>query len=428
MTRSASLGALVLTLGALLANPAAADPLALLGAAGRERGMADAGSATVGGPAALSLNPAGLAAAYRPRITFDLLLGDPRLDGDEGPLPAASLRLLGLGGSVPLELAGLRLGLGLDWHRASDGFARWEGGGEADPQIPILDLGQRQGSLRLGVALDFGGLRLGLGTSLRPATELRTEARADSEDTLQQDSVLRVEPELSPLLGLQWEAGPWALGLTFAGAERATLRRSLSLRVLGPAAEEGLLEHESEWLSQESPWHLTLGLALRPVPFLLLAADLEFARWSELGSPGPQSSTVTEWPGGPAVTAAPQRSDPNYGDTLSPRLGAELELRVHPALELAVRGGYRYEPSPLPPQTGSSTLLDAPRHTLALGLGLGLPRLAAHTGIRPSLDLALRWLLLEGRAGDKDYSALSPWEQGFGGSVLAFGLTLGVRF
>jgi hypothetical protein len=59
---------------------------------------------------------------------------------------------------------------------------------------------------------------------------------------------------------------------------------------------------------------------------------------------------------------------PRFDDVLDVRVGAEWTPL--PALDL--RGGYAYEPTPVPPQSRETNLFDADRHVIAIGAGLRL--------------------------------------------------------
>jgi hypothetical protein len=63
-----------------------------------------------------------------------------------------------------------------------------------------------------------------------------------------------------------------------------------------------------------------------------------------------------------------------YRDALSARLGGELTIALAEKRAL-LRAGYGFESSPIPArQPGVTNLLDGPKHTLAVGAGLALPR------------------------------------------------------
>ncbi len=99
------------------------------------------------------------------------------------------------------------------------------------------------------------------------------------------------------------------------------------------------------------PMVATLGAGVRPLPTLLLAADLQWIGWS--GVLGPQSSLRLGW-----------------RDQVIGKLGAQLELAG-----LLLRAGLDYGPTPVDPNLAFDMMLPAIAEThLALGLGAPLGR------------------------------------------------------
>jgi len=112
-----------------------------------------------------------------------------------------------------------------------------------------------------------------------------------------------------------------------------------------------------------------------------ISGDLTWARWSQY--PGPFVFVEGELPlvGGlkgdfPVVP---------YSDTLSLRIGSEGVISGTPTVDgIWLRGGYKYETSPIPSvQSGTTNLLDGPKHILGSGIGFDLPEFS---GYKPRLD------------------------------------------
>src|SRR5262249_13798392 len=98
-----------------------------------------------------------------------------------------------------------------------------------------------------------------------------------------------------------------------------------------------------------------------------LSLDGGYLRWSAWRGPYVAVSSVLPIAGPFEVTppAVP------YNDILSVRAG----LLWRATETFTVRAGGGYEPSPIPDQSGVTTLIDANKITLAAGAGLELPRL-----------------------------------------------------
>lgn len=115
-----------------------------------------------------------------------------------------------------------------------------------------------------------------------------------------------------------------------------------------------------------TPHTFVLGQAWHP-GVVDLSLDLQYARWS--GYPGPFVAVDSNLPlVGPLAGVLPEVP---WKDTFGARLGAEGHLPGD-RVDLTLRGGYGFETSPVPAsQPGTTNLLDGPKHTLAIGLGLG---------------------------------------------------------
>jgi long-chain fatty acid transport protein len=115
------------------------------------------------------------------------------------------------------------------------------------------------------------------------------------------------------------------------------------------------------------------GIAYRPIDKLEIEADVVWTEWSKLQSlnlvvpaPPSQSGTMT--------ISSPQ----NYTNTTSVRAGAEYAF---PAIGLAVRAGYIYDPTPVPSTTLTAILPDMNRNDVCLGASKWFGEYAAHLGL-----------------------------------------------
>ncbi|MEW6367095.1 MAG: outer membrane protein transport protein [Acidobacteriota bacterium] len=109
------------------------------------------------------------------------------------------------------------------------------------------------------------------------------------------------------------------------------------------------------------PKFLTIGVAFKPAEKFTLETDIDWYGWS-----GAKEIPlhIDKAPGNPSVpynTAMPQ----DYDDSWLWRIGTEYKLSE----AVALRGGYIYDPSPVPDETLDPTLPDANRHDVALGVG-----------------------------------------------------------
>ena len=97
----------------------------------------------------------------------------------------------------------------------------------------------------------------------------------------------------------------------------------------------------------------------------------------------------------------------NFSDRVVPRLGVEGYALRTVDLEVAVRGGFFYEQTPVPDQTGISNLLDNDRWVFSAGAGLSLINLRPLIDGFLSFDLHLTYGFLPERITRKA-SAVDP--------------------
>ncbi|MBI2891264.1 MAG: TonB-dependent receptor [Nitrospirae bacterium] len=91
--------------------------------------------------------------------------------------------------------------------------------------------------------------------------------------------------------------------------------------------------------------------------------------------------------------------DYGFKDTFVPRVG--VEYRPHP--DWAIRGGYGFEPSPVPPQSGEINVLWPDEHVISTGLGIRSGEvLGPGKSFRLDLHTQLRYLPAESSTKSED--------------------------
>jgi long-chain fatty acid transport protein len=108
------------------------------------------------------------------------------------------------------------------------------------------------------------------------------------------------------------------------------------------------------------PQSVLAGVAGRPVPELELEFNLQWVDWTSF------DTQVIDLPDG-SQSITPR----NWDDKMTLRFGAEYWIRP---LGLSVRGGYAYDPTPIPDETLGFAPPDANRNNLYLGGSYGLPK------------------------------------------------------
>ena len=129
-----------------------------------------------------------------------------------------------------------------------------------------------------------------------------------------------------------------------------------------------------EAINLYQPQRFTWGVSYAFTPRLLAALDLSYNRWSEIPDPNLKTSFNFVFPIFPVKFAETESFQPNFKDTLSTALGVQYQVKASDALDIFLRFGYSFEPSPVPLQTGVTNYLDGDKHILAFSPEIRLKR------------------------------------------------------
>jgi len=207
--------------------------------------------------------------------------------------------------------------------------------------------------------------------------------------TLQRDA----QTEIAPQIGLLFKPlDKLSFGLNFLD-EVATSQK-------GPFILEGTFSTSGtiEMYSFNRPRKVDFGVAYEPNQASTLSFDLCWLNWSRFKD---------FWHKTP---------EPKFKDTFVPHLGIEYL----PIPRLAVRGGYYYEMSPVPDQTGTSNYIDNNKHVISLGAGWTTEPRSTFPNKPISIEGHFQWQLLEQREFYKGFSS--------GGYMFNTGLSLTVHY
>ncbi|RYE88311.1 MAG: hypothetical protein EOO75_13420, partial [Myxococcales bacterium] len=376
---------------ALLAGgEALASPLPTYGFGSRETSLASAATAVSEGPAAVFYNPAGLAHATGLTLQAGYLHVRQRLQIGGRDTGVDPVKGLNLGLVAPGRIAGIPFAFGLAVHLPDERLSRVRTLRQEIPRWELYD--NRAQILFLAVAASVRPLPwLSLGGGVAFLSSTRGNFGITGEANLREptDSPLRheVDADLTavriPLLGVRVEPHRrLSVGLTYRGESKLDLRIDADIRGQVDTGIGGLKIPVTYTLSSRSfdafqPRQVALGTRFSATDALRLSLDFVWTNWSSYQSA--TSRTVTDLqidttlnlaiPPNPKPTVV---RDPQFRDRLVPRLGAEWSPWVRPAAAVAVRAGYAYELSPVPPQNALTNFVDGDRHTLATGAGVKL--------------------------------------------------------
>jgi long-subunit fatty acid transport protein len=163
-----------------------------------------------------------------------------------------------------------------------------------------------------------------------------------------------------------------------------------------------------------APQQFSLGVEWEISPEWSVAADLTWSDWSEYSGPYSLLTVQPETTSGVSVQPHP-RIDAR--DTVTPSFGVEFR----PSAAWTIRGGYRYRPSPIPEQDGSTNLVDSNSHMLSMGVAFRVSRTVL-------LETYFQWHLLEGQSVRESDSSANPKEWEMEGAVILAGFGIRLYF
>lgn len=402
-------------------------------------------------------NPAGMAEAPGIELTIGYMNNWQNLRINDVDNDVAGVHGLVGGLVAPGEVFGMRIAFGVALHLPDDGLSYLKARRQGVPRWELYDARQQLLYLAANLAIaPFDWLSLGGGIGYLSATRgsFQIRGRADVISPFDSELQHEVDADLTavryPQAGARVRLEDWgALAVTYRG--KSDLDLNLDARLEGIVDFAGievplLYELEAATIAAFTPQQVVLGISFQRIQGLRANFDVTWVNWSQYESPtakitaklaaDPPPGTPVDLPGSPAPT---QVVPPDFRDRLVPRVGVEglalalgAERQIHGArrhlFELLVRGGYAYEASPVPDQTGLTNLIDADRHTVTAGFGLSLN--APGEVLPGSLVLDLHGLLslLPEREVRKDSPADFVGDYRAGGNIIGLGATMGVVF
>ena len=373
---------------------ARANPADSYGLGARAPAMGSAYAAVADDTAAGYYNPAGLARSTDLRIDLGYQLARPVLNVSGQPQDLMDSRGLTVGILLPGRLLGLRFAFGVTLFLPDQQATRIRVLSFDRPRLQLYENRAQRMFFAANLALHiYRGLYIGGGLTFMSRSKgvvyLRGRvALSDPEESALESSVdVNLLAIRYPQVGLLFEA---TRNLSFALVYRHKFLLELEqgFNINGDVADAGKdplikdarFNEVAYSVDLFQPWQIIAGVAAR-FASVLVSFDLTYSRWSE--QPPPAARITLEVDVGrfnDLVKLAPSRPypDPGFFDTLMPAVGVEwraLQNAASGRLAVDLRGGYRYEPSPVPEQDGESSFGDSDRHIISLGLGFELSRL-----------------------------------------------------
>ena len=376
------------------AGAARANPMDAFGVGSRATAMGGAATAASEDSSANYYNPAGLVRGRDLRIDIGYRYAQPllRMNGRDVGVDASRGFLIGL--VAPGHIGAFRFAFGASLWLPDQRLTRVRSLPFDQPRFVMFDNRPQRLYLAANLAIQIvPGLYIGGGLTFmsRTAGQLFLKGSVAVSDPDASSLVSKIDVDLQavryPQAGILWEPTPWlSVGVTYRHSfvlnldQQFRIDGSIGNPGLAPVVESGYFAAHSVSTDLFQPWQLTGGAALQLKRTLLVTFDLTFARWSEF--PIPAANLTLGLDVGiynDRVMLPPSRSYPSSGfhDIVIPRAGIEWRAWEWSKVAIDLRGGYSYEPTPVPEQSGESNFADSDKHTFSVGAGVELRNLTA---------------------------------------------------
>jgi long-subunit fatty acid transport protein len=431
----------------LFAGVAHAGPAETFGYGSRSTALGGAVSADATDASANYYNPAGLASAKG--LTFDVgylrTLYNLRMNGKDNHVDPLRGIIFGL--VAPGEIGKIPFAFGVGLHLPDDRVFRVRSLDQEQPRWEMYDNRPQRIFLSANLAIKpFKWLEIGAGMVFLAATRARLDITGQFQVSNPKESELRheVDADLTsiryPQVGVRVHASD---KLRFAAVYRGEFQLTLDIaaRLDVEAKALGLSVPLLTYITTNSvnaflPQQAVLGTSFDPHDRWTIDFDLTWINWSAYKSPVTAVNATTKFdpPEGFPPSLVPEKPaptvviPPNFRDRFVPRLGIESRLPLGGGHTFALRAGYFFESSPIPPQTGGTNFVDADRHGISAGLGLRLHDIAAEIPGDVKLDVHAQYSHLPTRLTQKSSAANPIGDYRAGGSMWSLGFTTGLVF
>lgn len=396
--------ALLLTL--LTSRLASANALDTFGFGARSEAMAGAQAADARGWAASHHNPANVALADRPEaaLGYGGAVMGLRLNGSDAQVTPA--RGISFGVALPIKLRSWTIALGFALYMPDQFVVRIQLVPASEPHFVLLD-----NNIQHIVVTPLLAIRPTRWLALGAGATLLADAAGNGVDfdvgVVNQQKVGQASLDVSlpiraaPVVGLSILPRPW---LRFGASYRGELDLNLKLDIVAHVDIAGVITGDTlislRAINFYTPHKVALGVAADLRNDLTLSAEVDWLGWSHFHGALPDLNVALALSISPALVSA-RFPNPKFSDVWTPRIGLEWRRDLKEWLGFALRFGYAFEKSPVPPQTGLTSFADNDRHIVALGAGLELRKTRFIRGPL-KLDVAMQFHELVGRSTVKD--------------------------
>ncbi|MDB4969163.1 MAG: long-chain fatty acid transport protein [Myxococcales bacterium] len=390
-------------------------------------------------------NPAGLVHGRDLRIDIGYRYAQPilRMNGRDVGVDAS--RGFQIGIVAPGSIGPFRFAFGASLWLPDQRLTRVRSLPFDQPRFVLFDNRTQRLYMAANIAIQIvPGLYVGGGLTFmsRTAGQLFLKGDVAVSDPDASSLVSRIDVDLVavryPQLGVLWEPTPWlSIGVTYRHSFVLSLDQQFRIDGnignpgLPPVVESGYFAARSQSLDLFQPWQLTAGGALKLKRTILLTFDLTFARWSEFPIPASNLTLgldIGAYNDRVMLPGARSYAESGFHDIVIPRAGVEWRAWERPKMAVDVRGGYSYEPTPVPEQIGESSFADSDKHSFSVGAGLELSRITSILPKPLAIDVHAAVTYLPERASHKVDPLDHTGDFVADGVVVQIGLMMRSRF
>ena len=434
--------ALLLTAAALLGGTTAlANPMDVFGAGARATAMSGAFAGVADDGSAAYYNPAGLAQITRFQFEAGYMFAQPRLrlnGRDNGVDPNKGTYFAFFGSQ---KIAGHRLTAGVDLFFPDQHVLRFLMLPNSNPRFSLYYNDNHALAVYVCGGLEvLRWLYVGAGINYIGGNKGGVDFQINEKDPSRGSLKSDIDNMITPLAGVMFLPHPSVrIGLTYRHPTEVEL--NLPNRIVIPEItifgnnpiaiiQKSVVALLTTAYSHFSPRQVEFGISWRITDRAMVSADLTWFQWSAMRNPSP--FTTIKITGGFAEifpqTLSVKVPNPGLRDNVVPAVGAETVPLVSHHLDLLLRAGYAYRPTPVPSQGGEMNFVDANTHIFSAGLGLNLKEVAKILTRPISLDFYFQAHYLEPRTFVKTSLSDAVGDYRATGEVYGGGAVLTLRF
>ncbi|MBR57441.1 MAG: hypothetical protein CMH54_05205 [Myxococcales bacterium] len=426
---------------------AQANPLDSFGIGARSIALGGAATAAGDDSSVNYYNPALLTKITGLQVDVGYVHMKPRLTLNGGDLDVDRHSGLQIGVVLPRKIADRTLAVSVGMFLPDARVTRIRALPDYQPRFVLFDNRPQRLVVTTSVALEIiKGFSIGAGLNFMSDAEGMESLKGtinlnDPEQTTLLGSVdVDFASVRYPTLGATITPSKnWTLGFSYR--EHFELNLNLGIDVQGevvttpaPGQEPLVLVEDASFVLVSnntnlfSPRHITVGIMHEQERFLV-SADVSWVEWSAFPTPSSRVEIDLNLEGLDVEVPPLDRPEPpGFKDIIVPRVGFEYQAVRSPTVNLALRSGYFYEPSPVPAQRALTNFADGTKHGFSFGIGLETAALKPTFPNPIQFDIVAQYIHLMPRTIQKDNPADLIGDYRAGGYLFGGSATMRLQF